>query len=86
MCLEEFEYPLSQYVSQNAAAEVDRSFTLSVFPAQMCIIAALNSPALNRYFGFKSYSFNFDSLQLDNLVPSVFYDGLCRPLEPKITD
>lgn len=86
MCLEAFEYSLSQYVSQNAAAEVDRSFTLSAFSAHMCIIAALKSSALNRYFGFKSDRFNFNSFQLDNRVPSVFYDGLSRPLEPKITD
>lgn len=77
MCLEAFKHLLSQYVSQNAAAEVDMSFALSTFPAQVCIIAALKPSALNRYFGFKSYRFNFSSFQLDNLVPSVFYDGLC---------
>jgi len=86
MCLEGFKHPLSQYVSQNAAAEVDTSSALSSFPAHLCIIAALKPSDLNRYFGFKSQRFNFSSLQLDNLVSSAFYDGLCRPQEPKITD
>lgn len=66
-----------QYVSQNGAAEVDTSFALSAFPAHMCIIAALKPSALDKYFGFKSYRFNISSLELDNLVPSVFYDGFC---------
>lgn len=59
MCLEAFKHPLSQYVGQNAAADVDMSFALSAFPAHVCIIAALKPSALNRYFGFKSHRFNF---------------------------
>lgn len=59
---------------------------LQLFPTHRCVIAALKASALDRYFGFKSHRFNFSTSSSSNLVPSVVYCGLCRPLEPEIRD